>query len=195
VAERPEELARDVEGLLGPNDLVARLERWVADARADGAVAERTRERWLRQVADESATYAGVLVDLAERGTPVAVHTAGGRRHRGVVAGVGTDFVALRAASGHDVLLAFSGIAAVRVDGGGAPVGDRVVDVEMGLAEALAAIAGARPRVLVVTSADGEGLAGELRAVGRDVVTLRLDGADRSPAYVAIASIAEVTLA
>ena len=83
----------------------------------------------------------------------------------------------------------------MRVDGGGAPVGDRVVDVELGLAEALAAIAGDRPRVLVVTSADGEGLAGELRAVGRDVVTLRLDGADRSPVYVAIASIAEVMLA
>jgi hypothetical protein len=137
-----------------------------------------------------------VLVDLAERRTPVVVHGGGGRRHRGVVAGVGADFVALRTAPGAEVLIAFRGIAAVRAGrGAGGGFGDRMVSVELGLAEALAALAAERPRVLVVTMADGEGVAGSLRAVGSDVLTLVLDGSDGQLAYVPIATVAEVRVA
>ena len=57
--------------LLGGDDLLARLDRWVSDARSDEAAAARARERWLKQAADESATFSGVLFDLAERGAPV----------------------------------------------------------------------------------------------------------------------------
>jgi hypothetical protein len=45
-----------------------------------------------------------------------------------------------------------------------------------------------------VTVADADGVAGELRSVGRDVVTVRLDGEPRAAAYVAITAIAEVSL-
>ena len=50
------------------------------------------------------------------------------------------------------------------------------------------------PRVLVVTL-DGAGSPGELRAVGRDVLTMRLDGAGRREVYVSVAAVAEVSLA
>jgi hypothetical protein len=178
---------------LGGPDLLRRLSAWAAAARADDAATARSRQRWLRQAAEEDATFAGVLLDLAERRMPVVVTGRAGRRHRCTVAGVGADFVLVRV-DGADALLAFTGIAAVRPESAGpAAAGDRAVDIDVTLAEALAVVAEDRPRVLVVTMADG--FAGELRAVGRDVATLRLDGTDRATVYVPIASIAELRLA
>lgn len=178
----------------GP-DLVARLEAWLAAARTAEAASGRARERWLRQAAGEEATFAGVLLDLAERRAPVIVQGRAGRRHRGVVRAVGTDFCGLRTPNGRDVLLTHSGIAAVRPEGrADVAVGDRPVAVDIGIAEALAAISADRPRVLVVTMADADGVAGELRAVGRDVLTVRLDGSGRGTVYVPLVSVAEVSL-
>jgi hypothetical protein len=183
-----------MEDYLGSADLLGRLDRWVAAAHVDEAAAARARGRWRRTVADESATFAGVLLDLAERGSPVMVQGRGGRRQRGKVVAVGADFAALRTAQDVDVLLAFSGIAVVRPDGRTAgPAGDRAVTFELGMAEAIAAVAADRPRVLLVTTADGDGIAGELRSVGRDVATLRLDG-EAGTAYVPISAIAELRL-
>ena len=182
-------------GLLGGPDLTARLERWVADARSADAAAGRARERWLRLQADESATFAGVLIDLAERGTPVVIHGRAGRRHRGSISAVAADFCALRTSGGRDVLLAYAGIGSVRPDSRRpGPIGDRVVQAAIGMAEMLSVLAADRPRVLIVTVADADGVAGELRSVGRDVVTVRLDGEPRAAAYLAITAIAEVSL-
>jgi hypothetical protein len=181
---------------LGGPDLLGRLDRWLAAARTEEAAAARARERWLRRAAEEEGTFAGVLLDLAERGRPVVVTGAGGRRHRGTVAAVGLDFAVLRLDDGAQVLCPFAGVAAVRAETRAAPAtGDRAVTLEVGLPEALATVAADHPRVLVVTLPDGGGLAGELRAVGRDVVHLRLDGADRAPTYVPVAGIAELRLA
>lgn len=181
------------DGLLGA-DLLARLDRWVAELRADDAAARRARERWLLTQAEESSTFAGVLVDLAEHGTPVVVDGPGGRRHRGTIAAVARDFCALRTAAGREVLLAYAGIAAVRARSGTAATGDRALALTATLDEALATLAEERPRVLVVTHAGGEGIAGELRTVGRDVVTVRVDGRPPAPVFVAIAAIAEISL-
>jgi len=183
------------DGVLGAPDLDARLDRWLADARSTDAAAARTRARWLRLQAEESATFAGVLVDLAERRTSVVVQGSGGRRHRGVVALVAADFCAVRTDMGRDVLIAYRGIGSVRPDvRSDLPVGDRVVRTELGLAEMLNIVAAERPRVLITTLADGEGLAGELRSVGRDLVAIRSDGDGRAPTYVPIDVIAEVTV-
>jgi hypothetical protein len=180
-------------GILGSHDFGARLERWVSETRSTDAAAARARARWLQVQAEESATFAGVLIDLAERATPVVIHTRAGRRHRGVIAVVAADCCALRTDGGVDVLLAYRGIGSVRPDSTEpGPTGDRAVHAEVGLAELLGIAHADRPRVLITTTVDDEGLAGELRSVGRDVVTVRLDGGSRASAYVPTGTIAEV---
>jgi hypothetical protein len=180
----------------GAGGLLGRLGAWAAEARADEAVASRAREAFLRRTAGEDATFAGVVLDLAERGAPVVVAVGPGRRHRGTVAAVGADFCALRSADGRLVFVAFRGIASVRPEGR-APTatGDRPVQLPAGLAEALAVAVEDRPRVLVSLSAEEQGLAGVLRSVGRDVLVLQLDGADRPTAYVPLANVAAIAIA
>lgn len=184
---------RSVDGTAanGGEDLVADLTRFLAEERADAAAASRARERWLRQAADEEARVAGVLLDLAERADTVMVQGVAGRSHRGRVRGVGEDFVALRT-DRTDVLIPYDAVVAIRAEGQPMSGAARAQALDLALCDALSAISGDRPRVLVV-SRDGTGLAGSLRAVGRDVVTLRLADA-AGTVYVPIASIAEVTL-
>lgn len=173
-------------------NLVADLTRWLADQRVDAAAAARSRERWLRQQAGEEARFAGVLLDLAERGMPVLVASAGDRRWRGRVSAVGSDFVAVRGTDGADALVALDAVGAVRAIG--APQltgGDRGGSIDMSLAEALLAMAADRPRVVLVAA--GVATAGELRAVGSDVVTVRADG-EGTTVYVPVASLQSVTV-
>ncbi|WCO65594.1 hypothetical protein PO878_13905 [Iamia majanohamensis] len=181
----------DVDRPGGGDDLVTELTRFLAEQRADAAAAARARERWLRQAADEEALVAGVLLDLAERADTVVVQGVAGRTHRGRVRGVGEDFVALRTGRS-DVLLPFDAVLAIRPEGRPLAGAARAQALDLALAEALSAVAGERPRILVVAR-DGSGLSGELRAVGRDVLTLRLADADGT-VYVPIASLAEVTV-
>jgi hypothetical protein len=92
------------------------------------------------------------------------------------------------------VLLTHAGIASVRPERrSNAPAGDRSVPLDATLADALAVLAEDRPRVLVVTLASTDGVAGELRSVGRDVITLRVDGSPPAPVYIAISAVAEVS--
>ncbi len=176
------------------DDLVAELSRWLADGRVDAAAASRARERWLRQAAEEEALFAGILLDLAERDMAVMAAVAGNRTHRGVVRAVAEDFCALRTADGGDVLLRYDGISSVRPHGRPeGHTGDRARALDMTFNEAVVALAGDRPRVLVITL-DGTGLSGELRAAGRDVLTLRLDGEARATSYVPLGSVAELSI-
>lgn len=180
--------------------LTARLAEFVADARTDTAAGSRRREALLVRSAAEEGTFAGILVDLAERGDAVLVTGAGGRRLRGRIVAVGSDFAALRTDEGREVLVAHRGIAALTTEEA-APMatGDRALVLPLGLAEALAVLAEDRPRVLVVPTEAAEGvgggLAGTLRAAGRDVAVLRIDGAGGRTAYVPMANLAEVALA
>src|SRR4029453_8199006 len=95
-------------------DLVAVLTRWLAEQRSEDAVAARTRERWLRQQAQEEGTFAGVMLDLGERNCPIVVHTVGGRHHRGALRAVAGDFVVLGTSGSLHVLIHFGGITSVR---------------------------------------------------------------------------------
>lgn len=193
------------EALQRPDDLVAggraasladRLESWVADARVEGSADARARERWLHAAAEADATFAGVLLDLAERGTAVAVSTSGGRRHHGGIEVLGVDFVALRLASGGEVLLALAAVTAVRTAPlADAALGERVVTTELRLADVLAELAVEQVRVLLVSADGAESVAGELRTVGQDVVTVRVDGEPPATAYVPLRAITEVALA
>jgi hypothetical protein len=183
----------DADALLG-GDLGARLEAWAADARVREAADARARERWLRSAAAHDATFVGVLVDLAEAGTTAVVRTTTSRRHRGVVRAVTEECAVLRTDALGDVVLALTGIAEVRPEHGARSDGTRRAPLDLTLAEVLDRLAPDRPRV-GMTLAGGEALAGELRTVGRDVVTLLLDGQPRSTAYVRVGAIVEAWLA
>ncbi len=176
------------------------LERWAAGARAQEAADARVRERWLRQAAEEDASFAGLLVDMAEDGRPVSVTTTSGRRHHGPVVAVGADFLAVGGPGTRLTLVRVSAVAEVRpaagsrgsaaASGRGDPDGGDGLGVT--LAEVLSQAVANRPRVAVVVG--GVTVVGELRAVGIDVVTVRTDGESGGPSYVTLASVSEVSL-
>jgi hypothetical protein len=180
------------------------LERWAAGARAQDAAEARIRERWLRQAAEEEASFAGLLVDLAEEGQPVSVTTVGGRRHHGPILAVGSDFVAVGGPEGRLTLVCTAAVAEVRpVAGGRRPPAasgrpssngpdSSGEDLGVTLAEVLAQAVANRPRVGLMV---GEvTVVGELRAVGADVLTVRTDGQPTGVSYVTLASVSEVAL-
>jgi hypothetical protein len=177
---------------------LAGLEHLVADAMAEAAAGERSRERVLRDVAASEATFVGVALDVAETGAVVVARTAGGRSHRGRVLAVGRDFLVLRDGGGPAAVVATAWVSALRPQpagpGADAPAGARRAPLDVGLAVLLAGLAAERPRVAVMAAGDEQPLAGELRAVGVDVATLRLDGDRRLTAHVRIPAITEVLL-
>jgi hypothetical protein len=178
----------------GIDRLLADLTAWSAEQRGDDAARSRSRERSLRRQAAESATWAGTLVDLAESGAPVVVQVAGGRSHRGVIVGVGPDYVAVQAEGVTLTLIDLAGVASVRslrsgstsAAGGSRPPHPRT------MMQALAVCAEERPRVRVVAA--GETVTGELIGVGGDVLSVRLDADPPTVAYVPAASVSEVSL-
>jgi hypothetical protein len=181
--------------------LLADLARWMGEERTTEAVRSRSRERWLRQQAIEEATFAGIVLDLAERGQPVIVRTTAGRTHHGHVVAVATDFVVI-AGPGHRVtLLALDAVALVRPAGAHdparqrpEPMGDRAAAVPVTFTAALAGLAGDRPHIQLAVAGATEPLVGELRAVGDDVLTLRQATNPPQDAYVRLASVTECSL-
>jgi hypothetical protein len=189
-ADDPGEAAT-VADLLG-DGLAARIDRWAADARVDEAARLRARERWLRHQAEEEGSLAGVLADVAERGASVALHVRGGRRHRGEVAALGSDFVALRSA-GTDVIVALAAVTSMRtLPGEASTIGDRSVATSHRLVDVLAGLAAERAAVLLVLADGDEAVAGALRSVGQDVVGMRVAGGAAVTAYVPVGAIVEV---
>ena len=167
------------------------LARWAAEARTEDAADSRLRQHWAQQQAEDEATLASVLAGLAERRTSVAVHI--GSTVRGVVAGVGGDYVAL--SSGNQLaLIALRAIEWIRPEAPSPPAAfaDRVPAAGR-LLGLLAGLAAERADVRVV--AGGEPLAGELVAVGEDVLTLQpAGGHPRQVIYVPVASVSEVSV-
>jgi hypothetical protein len=179
-------------GLLGEG-LTARIDRWAADARVDEAARLRARERWLRHQAEEEGSLAGVLTDVAERGAPVALHVRGGRRHRGEVRALGSDFVALRSAD-TDVIVALAAVTSLRtLPGEAATIGDRSIATSLSLVDVLTGLAAERAAVLLVLAGGDDAVAGALGSVGQDVVTVRLAGAGGT-AYVPVDAIVELVV-
>ncbi|HLT70696.1 MAG TPA: hypothetical protein VKZ72_11050 [Acidimicrobiales bacterium] len=173
-----------------------RFERWAAEARVEEAARARAREGWLRRQAEESATLAGVVADLQERGVPVTVHTRAGGRHTGAVRAVGADVVVVRTAPGAgpggDVLVPLAALTAVRAGPGTGPaVGDRRPGAGPTFTDLLVDLAADRAAVRVAT-VGGDAVAGVLRAVGRDVLVVT--PASGGTAHVALGAVAEVAV-
>lgn len=189
-----DELSRAAPGVLGgTGDLDRSLERWAADALVDEAARRRTRERWLRIQAEEEASFAGTLVDLAEHGRPAVLDVAG-ERVRGRLVGVGADFVAVRTDRRQDALVPFDAIEAVRPEPGAADVrGARSATLDVALHAVLGPIAADRPDVLVRTR-HGVALRGRLRSAGTDVLRLRLDVEPPTPTWIPLTAVAVLVL-
>jgi hypothetical protein len=170
------------------------LDRWMAELRAHDAAVGRGRVGSLERQAAEAATLLGVVVDLAERARPVLIDLATGRRHRGEITLVGHDMCAIRGAEGRATLVATWAITAVRPLPGETPItGDREVRSPATFATTVAAAC--EPGTHVAVWCIGtEVLTGEVQSVGHDVIALRLD-AGRTWAYVALASVAELSVA
>lgn len=189
--------ARSTEGLIArpSSNLSARLQALITDARAEESADARARERWLRAAADADATFGGVLLDLGERDANVAIATIGGRRILGTVELVGADFLALRTDSGHEVLVAIAAVATVRTAPSlDAAIGDRVTTTDLRLSDLLGELAAERARVRLVVREAGDVVAGELRSVGQDLLTLRTEGPTAGTAYVPLHAVVEVSV-
>jgi hypothetical protein len=179
------------------DDLSDDLARLVAETRATSAIRARARERSLRQQATATATFSGVLLDLAEADAEVTTRTRGGWTLRGRVTTVGRDFVVLRSAMGGDTFVPLRALTAIRRRPGDRPTdttGDRRTPSSLSLVAHLADLAPDRPRISVAVDGEPEVLKGELLAVGTDVVTMRLDGDPPPTGYLAVPSLSWVTV-
>lgn len=176
----------------GGRSIDAELRELADEARAAEAAAARRRERWLLQQAGEEGTFSGVLLDLGERDQVLAVATRTGRAVRGVVRTVGEDFVGLRAPGGEGIIVPLAAITCIRPEPGTpATLGDRLVQVDATLGAVLHHLAAERPWVTLHTIS-GEGLSGELRSVGQDLLVLATTAGDST--YVPLATVSDVVL-
>lgn len=180
--------------LLPGAGLAGRLEAWVAAARIDEAALQRSRARWLSELADQEAHLGGVLLELGERRAVAAVRLRGGRTRVGRVEVVGADFAALRTAQGV-VLVSQQAIVLVRP--GPAEdevVGDQPLATDVQLVEVLRELAADQEPVRLMLVDGGEAVAGVLRRVGVDVAAIRVDGGPPATVHVPVAAVAEVAL-
>jgi hypothetical protein len=178
--------------------LLAQLGVWASEERSAQAAADRSRQRWLRQQAGESATWLGLLVDLAERQVDLAVALrSGGRTLHGRVTGVAKDFcvVADRTAS---TIIALAHVATVRCPPPSdrriedvPATGDRPAPLAMTLGDVLDALSGARA-VVRIGLVGADPLRGVLVGAGVDMASLRPTGSDLL-VHIASAAIETVT--
>ncbi len=174
---------------------LADLSRWVADARVEEAAAARSRQRWLRAQAQEEANMAGLMASLGEQDHPLTLATSDGRSHTGRLLSHGRDFYAVEGSStGRITLIASRALAVIRPHPSGMiPSERRAKPLAVSLDQVLGSLAGERRRISVVAGVS-QHLAGELRSVGDDVMTLLLDGEPPTTAYVQLERVSEVSV-
>jgi hypothetical protein len=121
----------------------------------------------------------------------VVVHLAAAGDHtvRGTIDAVGQDFLAVIQPSGPTCLVATRAVGAVRSFSAVDTTGDRQPPLRSRLVDALALLAGNRPPVRIVLVPSGQTVSGQLRSVGNDVATVRLDTDPPSTVVVALASV------
>lgn len=168
------------------------LDRAVAEARLQEAVAARMRAEDHHQLAVAEATAAGVLVDLGERRDRCRMVLVDGTVVVGLIHLVGADVVGLRAPDGNDHLIPLVALAAVS----GAPdrpavVGARPAPEQPTFAEALAWWAEDRPSVVVRLPGDRSSVRGRLRDVGLETAVVVPEG-EAAPVVIVLAAALEV---
>ena len=167
------------------------------DERIRAAIEARQEGRQRRDRAAEVATWIGTLRDLAERELGVVVRLAADRVHRGSLAAVGQDHIALRLASGATVLIMIDTIRSVRPEPGRvAPVamGDRGSSQDRTLVEALERLAEQSTEVVLALRDTEDPINVRLVGLGEDVLTVRTTGGDASTIYVPVTALREVVV-
>lgn len=160
--------------------------------RAQEAAVARRRQRSLLHQSAEDGTFAGVLTDLAERRTSIALHTRAGRLLRGTIRTLGSDYVGLVGPGGDQMFVPLTAITGVRPEPGTRPtVGDRRERWAATMHAVLVELMTERPTVAVYT-VGGDRVPGLLWATGRDVVSIRR-GAD-GDCYVPLDAVNDVAL-
>ena len=122
--------------------------------------------------------------------------TVGGGVHHGVVAAVGADFCLIRPEHRTDLYVHVAAISTVRPHPGErhpAASGDREAPSGLRLLDLLATMVDERS-ALTVGTVDGETVTGELRAVGRDVVTVALEADHQALCYLSASSMCDVAV-
>jgi hypothetical protein len=169
--------------------------RGIAEARVDDAVAARSRAHWLARQAEDEATLVGALCDLAEQQVPVQVRVHGGHALGGVVAAAGPDALVLADGPASWTLVRTAHLVLLRSEPGRTEVPTPRLRTTPtsgpDFVERLRDLAVERSAVVVHTT-DGDVIPGQLRAVGRDVVTVQAAGGSRAPVLVALGAIAAV---
>lgn len=166
-------------------------------ARQEAAAAARAERRARLERASEIATWRGTLRDLAERQLPVSLRVRGTRTRRGRLVALGADHLGVRTPAGQLVLVRLDAVRTVRPEPGlAAPVatGDRDRIDGRRIVEVLATQFEERRRVALGCDGWEEPLVGELAALGEDVLTMQLDGAQRDVIYLPLAAVVEVVL-
>ncbi len=148
------------------------------EARRAEAVDARGRQRWLRDQARESATFASALIDLAEARRTVVVETTAGRQHVGRVRAVGLDYCLVETTTCRLAAVVLDAVASVRTPGPDwpAPTTDRRLQRHSSFHALLAELVADQQRASVGLGAQAATVTGRLWSLGADVLTVRVDG-------------------
>lgn len=184
----------DDEVVSPPGDPYVELTDAAAHAAAVRARAER-RERHDR--ATEVATWLGTLRDLTERAATVVLSTRDARTLRGWLMGLSSDQLVLGLPGGGRIHLRLAALRMVRPEPGSvAPPasGDRLAPVDATIEDVIDGLAEEGGSVVLHVRDLADPLRGEVRAIGEDVVTLRLTGPGRAVVYVPVGAVDAVAL-
>jgi hypothetical protein len=160
----------------------------LAEGIADGYVEERSALRWSSTINEESATWLGTWIDLAESGETVRFSTILGLHHQLHITAVGPDVIAGTNADGASVLVALSTIESAHIAGRRVAASERET-AGMSMQRMLVHIAGDRPTVRI-RMVSGTSFSGTLLNVGADVMSIRSDQANTI--VIPICNVAEV---
>lgn len=164
----------------------ADLQTFVDEARRSEAAEARRREQWLRRQSEEEGTFHGLLVDLTERATALAVHTRADRVVRGHPVVLGADFLVVEGTNRSTSLVPLHMVVGVTPEPGSpSTLGDRPQTTTGTLARALADLVVDRPQVDLHTSQTRR-VSGTLWSLGHDFVTVRSPAGDT---YVPLAAV------
>ena len=161
----------------------------------DQLARQRSRTRMLAQRDVEAASFGGTLLDLAEADVVVSIRTATGHQFVGTIRTLSEDHLSIAGPGRPRTLVALHALVAVSVaqQRSGGARGDRLIRGET-LIDAMAWLAGERPRVSIGVVGPGELLTGRLWSCGGDVCTLRTDATEGRWIHVRTAAISEVML-